>query len=318
MNQQWDIVIVGGGAAGLSAALMLGRCRRSVLVCDSSSQRNLVAEKMYGFLTRDGVSPEDFLSLARRDLKSYPSVVLAGVQVVDVIPVAEHFYVKLQGAVSVRARKLLLATGIVDELPAIPGIDTFFGTSVFACPYCHGWETRNSSIAVYGKGEKAFEMARALTAWSRDIVLLTNGDGNLTETQREMLRKNGVLLDDRPIQKLSGHEGKLSAIEFVEGPPLSRAALFFDTESNQRSPLAKKLGCVFTKNGGLKTDDDQCTSIPGIYCAGDVSKETNFAIVAAAEGARAAVGINKALTREDFDCQAGITDSGFTFATSSG
>jgi thioredoxin reductase len=300
-SEDWDVVIVGAGPAGLSAALVLGRARRRVLICDKGTPRNWAAKHMHGFITRDGIDPKEFRALARAELASYKQVEFRRKSVVAVGRLAggAGFKVKIAPDSVVRTRKLLLATGLLDRLPSVPGIEKFFGVSVFQCPYCHGWEFRDRAIAVYGRGNQGFEMARAMTAWASDIVLCTDG-GRLAPAARRQLQLNGIQLRTVPIAGLEGRKGQLKQIVFRNEDTLSRDALFFDTSSREQSVLSRAIGCEYDSDGGVKCGRYSETSIPGVYAAGNITRDVQLAIVAAAEGTRAAFGINRALTREDF------------------
>jgi thioredoxin reductase len=301
----WDVVIAGAGPAGLSAALVLGRACRKVLLCDTGTPRSWASKEMHGFLTRDCIAPEDFRRLAHEELGRYPSVVFRAIEVTHARrDAAGHFSVTLGRRLRVRSRKLLIATGLFDHLPAIDGIDQFFGTSVFQCPYCDGWETRNAAIAVYGKRRRGFEMARALTAWSRDIVLCTDGASRLSTSDRAHLQRNQITVVEERIERLEGARGQLREIVFRSGRRLGRSALFFDTPASGQSKLAEALGCQFARHGGIKCGQYEATSVPGVFVAGNIIRDVQLAIVAAAEGTRAAFGINRALTREDFERRA--------------
>lgn len=212
--------------------------------------------------------------------------------------------VRLEHRRPVRCRKLLIATGVFDELPPIRGIETFFGKSVFQCPYCDGWELRGEPVAVYGKQKRGFEMARAMTAWSDDIALCTNGPSRLSEEARAQLARNGIRLYEDRIERLDGRNGLMRAVIFAGGGKLPRKALFFDTRTHAQSKLAQSLGCEFTREGGVKSGQYEATNVPGVFVAGNIIKDVQLAIVAAAEGTRAAFGINKTLTREDFAANA--------------
>jgi thioredoxin reductase len=304
-TKDWDVVIVGAGPAGLSAALVLGRARRKVLLCDTGTPRSWASKEMHGFLTRDGIAPTEFLRLAQKELSRYPSVVFHAAEVTTASRRPDgRFEVSIKKRRRVRSRKLLIATGVFDHLPSIKGVEEFFGVSVFQCPYCDGWEVRNAPIAVYGKRRRGFEMARALTAWTRDIVLCTDGAAALSRAEQAQLQRNGIqILEDR-IEQLEGKRGKLKAIIFRNGLRLKRSALFFDTPSSGQSRLAESLGCQFSRHGGIKCGQYEATSVPGVFVAGNIIKDVQLVIVAAAEGTRAAFGINRALTREDFDRKA--------------
>ena len=296
-----DVIIVGAGPAGLSAALVLGRACRKVLLCDNDTPRNWASKAIYGFLTRDGMTPGDFREAARSELQRYSNVSQATAEVLDARKLAGGEFEVCVGARATNCRKLLIATGVVDHLPDLPGIESFFGTSVFQCPYCDGWELRGAPVAVYGKAHAALEIARSLTGWTDDILLCTHGRATLSAQDRRSLDRNNIRILEHRITALRGVAGKLAAIEFENGDSVERAALFFDTSCTGRSQLAASLGCQFNRRGGIRCGQYEATSVPGVFVAGNVIKDVQLSIVAAGEGARAAFGINRALTREDFD-----------------
>lgn len=296
---------MGGGPAGLSAALILGRCCRSVLLCDAGTPRNWAAHEMHGFLTRDGIPPDEFRSQARQQLAPYESVELWDGEVTDITPATENsFRVQLGSGRHEFARKILIATGVVDALPRLPRIEEFWGTSVHQCPYCDGWERRGQPIAAFGRRSRGFEMARAMTAWTSDLVLCTDGHSGLTSEQAQHLARNNIEVIEDRIADLTGKNGHLEAIVYKSGRTLARRALFFDTASSPQSLLAQKLGCQFTHKGGVRCGRYDATSVPGVFVAGNIIRDVQLSIVAAAEGASAAFGINRALTREDFERRA--------------
>jgi thioredoxin reductase len=298
---RWDVVIVGGGPAGLSAGLILGRACRRVLICDSGTPRSWASKAQHAFLTRDGIPPAQFRRLARKELGRYAGVKFRRTEIQSARRTRKgEFMLRAEDGARIVGRKLLIATGVFDRLPSIPGIASHFGTSVFQCPYCDGWEFRNQPVAAYGKGRRGFEMARALTAWTRDIVLCSDGKSTLPGELRNDLRANGIRLREDRIAGLEGSRGTLRAIRFRNGTTLARRALFFDIPATGQSRLAESLGCQFTQQGGVKCGRYEATSVPGVFVAGNIIKDVQLAIVAAAEGARAAFGINRALTREDF------------------
>lgn len=298
----WDVVIVGAGPAGLSAALVLGRAKRRVLLCDKGTPRNWASRRLHGFITRDGIDPKEFRALAHDELARYERVKLRFEQVVGATPLdaGTGFSVKFARGTVVRTRKLLLATGVIDHLPSVPGLKERFGLSVFQCPYCHGWEFRDRAVAVYGRGKRGLEMARAMTAWTSDIVLCTDGPSELTPAAERQLRRNGIELRTSRIARLDGRRGQLSQVVFHNGQALARDALFFDTPSSEQSALARAIGCEYGEDGGVRCGQYSATSVPGVYAAGNITRDVQLAIVAAAEGTKAAFGINRALTREDF------------------
>jgi len=301
----WDTIIIGGGPAGLSAALLLGRCCRKVLVCDAGRPRNRAAYQMHGFLARDGISPSEFRALALQQLERYDNVELWEGEVTDVARDSENrFRVVLNGDRSELARKMLIATGVMDQLPALPRIEAFWGKSVHQCPYCDGWELRGAPIAVYGKRSRGLEMARAMTAWTSDIALCTDGPAGLKASDRQHLARNGVELIEERIADLAGENGQLSEVVFASGRRLPRRALFFDTPCVSQTQIARKLGCQLTRKGSIRCGRYEATSVPGVFVAGNIIEDVQLAIVAAAEGTRAAFGINRSLTREDYERRA--------------
>ena len=296
-----DVIIVGGGPAGLSAALVLGRCRRRVLICDTGHPRNAASHGLHGFLTRDGIEPAQFLRLAREQLRPYETVELRQAEVTGARRLASGFEVTLNNGEVISSRKLLLATGVVDDVPSIEGLAELYGRSVFHCPYCDGWEMRDQSLAVYGRGENGLGLTLELLLWSRDLVLCTDGPAELSEDERQRLAHHEIRIREDRIRRLEGSDGALERIVFANGEPLTRSAMFFSTGQRQASDLAEKLGCKFTEQGCVDTGEYETTNVPGLYVAGDASRLVQFVIVAASEGAQAAVAINKELMKEDLN-----------------
>jgi thioredoxin reductase len=293
----FDVVVVGGGPAGLSAALMLGRCRRRVLVCDVGEPRNRRAEALHGYLTRDGIPPAAFAELGRQELVSY-GVEFRCVGVTRATRRDNHYRVMLANGRTERTRYLLLATGVVDDLPAITGLDECYGRSVFHCPYCDGWEWRDRRLTALGHGAAAVGLALGLRTWSGDVVLCTNGR-RLGGKHRHSIRSNGMAVRTEPIERIDHRNGVLSAIVFASGDPLPRDAVFFTTGQHPQSALALSLGCTLTHRGTVKTGGLCDTNVPRLFVAGDASRDAQFVVVAAAEGVKAAVAINKALQGEE-------------------
>jgi thioredoxin reductase len=296
-----DVIIVGAGPAGLSAALVLGRARRRVVICDAGHPRNESSHGLHCYLTRDGIEPGEFLRIGREQLQQYETVELRRTEVIDAKYLAESYEVSLNTGERLTSRKLLLATGVVDELPELEGLHEFYGTSVFHCPYCDGWEMRDQPLAVYGRGENGLGLALELTFWSRNLVLCTDGPAQLSSEELQRLVRRGVLLNENKIARLDGQAGVLQRIVFTRGEPMAVRGLFFSTGQKQGSELARKLGCKFTDQNCVRTYDYEKTDVPGLYVAGDATRFVQLAIVAASEGALAAVAINKELMKEDLD-----------------
>lgn len=294
-----DVIIVGGGPAGLSAALLLGRCRRRVVLCDAGKPRNHASHGVHGFLGHDGLLPGELLRIGREQLRPYHSVQVRDVMVTDARAIAGGFEVTLADHTRLTARRLLLATGVVDHLPEIEGFAELYGTSVHHCPYCDGWEHRDQPLAVYGVEQRGVGLAEMLQLWSRDVVLCTDGPSHLSAAQRDTLTRRGIRVFEQPIARLEGRDGVLERMVFTDGQALARRAVFFYTGQHARSRLAADLGCEFTERGGVATDDSEMTCVAGLYVAGDASRDVQLAVIAAAEGVRAAFAINRSLLQEE-------------------
>lgn len=294
----YDVIIVGGGPAGLSAALVLGRCRRRVLVCDAGNPRNAASCGLHGFLTRDGILPGELLRIAREQLAPY-DVELRRLTITSAACVGKTFHLVAETGERLACRNLLLATGVVDRLPDIENIADFYGRSVFHCPYCDGWEMRDAAVAVYGRGKAGFGLSLSLKTWTRDVILCTDGPTGLKAFERERLERNGISVRRERVARLEGRDGALEQIVFRNGERLARRAMFFSNGQAQRSTLAASLGCQFTAKGAVHTNRLEGTNVPGLYVAGDASRDVQLAIVAAAEGAKAGFAINTALQREE-------------------
>jgi thioredoxin reductase len=293
----FDVIVVGGGPAGLSAALMLGRCRRRVLVCDRGEPRNSRSKALHGYLTRDGIPPAEFNALGRRELAQY-GVEWRRIAVTSVSRLNGGFRVRLAGGQFERSRFLLLATGVHDELPATPGVRECYGTSVFHCPYCDGWEWRDRRLAVIGRESGSVaKLAMSLLTWSSDVVLCTNTTP-LDNRVRHQLGRSGIVIRTERVAALIHNDGRLERIHFQDADAEPCDALFFTTGQHQQEALAARLGCEFTSRGTVKTGTLSETCVPRVFVAGDASRDAQFVAVAVAEGLKAAVAINRAAQRE--------------------
>ena len=289
----YDAVIIGGGPAGLSAALVLGRCRRRVLLCDSGEYRNAAAQGLHAFITRDGIPPAELRRRGREEIARYGVQAREG-KVDDVGRDADRFTVTLDGE-QAESRTLLIATGVVDRVPEIAGIEDLYGRSVFHCPYCDGWEARDQPLAAYGTGAKGLKLALSLLRWSDDVVLCTDGPAGLRAPQRARLTRHAVTIHEGRVARLEGDDGVLHRIAFHDAEPLDRRYMFFKTGHDQRSDLAARLGCEFDDKGAVKTNSLKGTKMQGLYVLGDASQDMQLAIVAAAEGVKAGFAANEYL-----------------------
>jgi thioredoxin reductase len=287
----YDVIIVGGGPAGLSAATILGRARRRVVVFDDGKYRNEASRGVHGFLTRDGIHPAELRRIAREQLARYE---------VDYfynhVTAAERtglgFAVMLDDGGRVESRMLLLATGVRDHIPDIEGAERLYGCGVFHCPYCDAWEVRDRPLAAYGR--EAAGLAASLKTWSPDVILCTGGPARIKPADDARLQRLGIGVFRRRVVRLEGSD-RLEQIVFDDGTAAPCNGLFFSAGQSQRCDIAGKLGCAFDKKGAVKTGKLEGTNVPGLFVAGDASKDVQLAVVAAAEGAKAAIAIHTAL-----------------------
>jgi thioredoxin reductase len=297
-----DCVILGGGPAGLNAALVLGRARRTVLVFDDNQPRNAVTQESHGFLTRDGVKPDEFRNIAHQEISKYPSVEIRHTRITDVRNHESLFELVVDNSAVVQARTIILATGLRETLPAIAGIHDYYGKSVFSCPYCDGWELREKPLVVIAEeGQRAFHMAKVVWNWSRDVLVCTNGHASLTQEQKETLQRNEIQVVEDTITALVGKNGMLERVMFASHEERTRQGGFVVPQWSQASGFGALLGCDMNALGGIVTDDFGRTTIPGVYAAGDASVVIpSQLIIAAASGSRAAAGVNTDLTESAF------------------
>ncbi|SDC62900.1 Thioredoxin reductase [Sanguibacter gelidistatuariae] len=299
----YDVVVVGGGAAGLSAAVALGRARRSVLVIDAGQQRNLPAAGVHNFLTRDGMSPAELARVGRDEVLSYGGTVLTA-SVRSVTAIGGAFDVVADDGTRVRARRLLLATGLVDELPDVPGLRERWGIDVLHCPYCHGWEVRDQMIGVLASGPMAVHQALLFRQWSEHVTLFLNGRPEPTEEEAEQLAARGVAVVPGAVAGLEVRDDVLAAVLLTHGPRHAVQALVVGPTFTARTELAAALGVATTAHpmgAGtyVVTDETGLTSVPGVWAAGNVSDLMAQVVTSAARGLMVGAAINTDLMNEE-------------------
>jgi thioredoxin reductase len=284
----YDVVIVGGGAAGLSAALVLGRARRRIVVIDSGAPRNAPAEHMHGFLSRDGLPPAELLRLGRIEAAAY------GVDFVEdqVVSIEPGFSVRLAGGETLSARRLLMATGAIDEVPTIPGLEERWGKDFLHCPYCHGWEVRDEPLGLLGAGPGSVEHAHLVRQWSSDLIYFTHSS-EPTRAEREQLAARGIRIVDGEVRHVVVEDDRLRAVVLADGRTVERSALFVRPAMRPRgSDLLAELGCAVDEQGFALVDGAGRTSVAGVWAAGNVANPRAQVITAAGEGSAAAIAIN--------------------------
>ncbi|HEX8362708.1 MAG TPA: NAD(P)/FAD-dependent oxidoreductase [Longimicrobium sp.] len=297
-NETFDAVVVGGGPAGLSAALTLGRGRWRVAVIDAGEPRNAPAAAAHNLFTRDGTPPLELLAIAREQLRPYDTVELRAGRAVDARDADGGFHVQLEDGSTLAARRVVLATGVVDILPDIPGFRQLWGKSVFHCPFCHGWEVRDQPLALLGRGSTAMELSRLLTRWSGDLVLLSDGPAELSGDERAELEALGVGLREERVLRLEPDGHGLAAV-LDGGGRLVRGALYARPPQRQSSDLAGRLGCALTDLGLVQIDAMGATTVPGVFAGGDLVTRMQQVAIAASGGLVAAQGVHHSLAAEN-------------------
>ncbi|MCO5996688.1 NAD(P)/FAD-dependent oxidoreductase [Actinoallomurus rhizosphaericola] len=292
----YDVVVVGAGAAGLNAALLLGRARRTVAVIDAGEPRNAPAAHVHGFLSRDGLSPATLLELGRAEIARYGVRLIQGrVEQID------HGYdVRLVGGPVLKARRVLVATGLRDELPDIPGVRERWGKDLLHCPYCHAHEVRDRPLAVLGTHPGAVHQALLLRDWSDDVIFFAH-TLELTAQDRERLEARGLRIVEGEIEHLAIVGGRLRGVELTDGRAIPRAAAFLFPRMVPRDELLTHLGCAKDDNGWVTTDRTGRTSVASVWAAGNVIDPRAQVITAAGMGSTAAFAINTDLLEEDVD-----------------
>ena len=293
----YDVVVVGGGAAGLSAALVLGRARRRVAVVDAGSPRNAPAAHMQGFLSRDGMAPADFLAAGRTEVSGY------GVELIkdQVVGIEAGFSVRLAGGQVLDARRILVATGVRDELPDIPGVRERWGRDLLHCPYCHGWEVRDQLVGVLGIRPDAVQHALLVRQWSEDVVFFEH-TLDLGSDELVRLEARDVQVVHGAVERLVVEADRLTGVQLVDGQVISRTAVFIRPVNVPHADgLLTGLGCNLDEAGFVTVDATGRTSTSGVWAAGNVVDPRFQVITSAGAGSAAAIAINADLVQEDVE-----------------
>ena len=295
----YEVIIIGGGPAGMNAAVVLGRCRRKVLLFDDGSPRNIRSDGMRNYLTRDNIKPSKFIRLAREEVKRY-AVDIKHTTVISAVKTSKGIFRIIDKENNqYEAKKILIATGLQDNIPNIKGLPELYGKSVFHCPYCDGWENRDKKIGVYARNKNGVELALSLKTWSHHITYFTDGKSKLKPSDQELLDAFNIPVVTHRILSLNSKRGGLRSITFSNNRELACEALFFVNGYSQHSALAGNLGCEIGRKKVVLTNRFQQTNIAGVFVAGDASRDMQFVVVAAAEGAKAGVIINKELQSDE-------------------
>lgn len=307
--ERFDVVIVGGGAAGLSAALVLGRARRRVLVVDAGAPRNAPAAHMQGYLSRDGLPPSELLAIGRGEIAGYGvELVQDTVRGLEPVVAEEHvtgrdrsFRVRLANHPSVEARRVLVTTGVRDDVPDLPGVRERWGRDLLHCPYCHGWEVRDEPLGVLGTVPASVEHALLVRQWSADVTFFAHTH-DLRDRERRQLTARGIAVVDGEVAGLVVEHDRLVGVELVDGRVVARTAVFVRPGIHPHPDgLLAGLGCAVDDTGFVVTDRTGLTSCAGVWAAGNVADPRAQVITAAGAGSAAAIAINADLVRADVD-----------------
>jgi thioredoxin reductase len=293
-----DAVVVGGSFAGLSAAMQLARARRRVVLVDAGRPRNRFAHASHGFLGQDGRAPADIVATGRAQVLAYPTAALRQDEAVHARQDGDGFEVGLASGETLRTRRLVLATGVVDELPDLPGLRERWGVTVLHCPYCHGYEVADGRLGVLAVSEMSLHQALLIPDWSADVTLFTHGAVTPSAEQQADLASRGVRVETRPVEALLGDAPALTGIRLRDGQIVELDALFTASRTRMASPLAEQLGCAFDDGpfGPLvRTDARKETTVPGVFAAGDIARVPHNATFASADGVQAGISAHQSL-----------------------
>lgn len=300
MSEQYEVVVIGGGAAGLNAALVLGRSKRNVLVLDENKARNNVTKASHGYLTRDGVKPEEFKEMGISEIKAYPSVTYIESKVTSLHKEEGLFHIR-GGERHYTAERVIVATGMKDVLPDIKGMEDVYGTTVFHCPYCDGWERREEPLAIFGNDPGLLDYVKLIYHWSKDLIVFTNGPAEISDEEKEDLSIHNVKLIEEPVRELVSENGNLKRVVAESGDVYQRSSGFIlDTSETQSFPLHKYFNIEFTEMGGFYTKDGCETLVEGLYVIGDSRHGFSGLLKAASEGYELAVALNHEMAVNDW------------------
>ncbi|GGB95894.1 NAD(P)/FAD-dependent oxidoreductase [Dyadobacter sediminis] len=301
MNRtDFEVIIIGGSYAGLSAAMSLGRSLRQTLVIDSGKPCNAQTPHSHNFLTHDGETPKQIAASGKLQVEKYPTVHFYDGKAVTGTKTENGFEITTSANKRFTSRKLIFTTGLKDRMPELEGFADCWGISILHCPYCHGYEVRNEKTGIIGNGDAGFETAKMILNWTKDLTIFTNGKSTFTQQQAEKLTEHGIGMVEKEIAALSHDKGKIRRIVFKDNSEAAVSAIYARPPFAQHCDIPEQLGCKLSENGLLQVDMFQQTTVPGIYAAGDNSSFGRAVSVSVSSGAMAGAFVNKALIDEAF------------------
>lgn len=300
IENSFEVVIIGGSYAGLSAGMTLGRAMRKVLIVDSGRPCNAQTPHSHNFITHDGEAPAEIAAKAKEQVLKYPTVGFLEDLVIAAKKSATGFELKTESGKTLSAKKLVFATGLKDRMPDIPGFADCWGISVIHCPYCHGYEVRHQKTALLANGNEAFHFAQVLSNWTKELVLFTNGPVTLDQDQQVQLTKHGITWIETPLSHLTHTDGRMNSLVLNDGSEHAFSVMYARIPFDQHTALPQELGCVLTEQGYLQVDEFQHTSVPGIYAAGDNSTMLRAVSQVVSAGMRAGAILNHELITESW------------------
>lgn len=299
VRQKYDVIIIGGSYAGLSAALVLGRSLRRVLVIDAGQPANRQTPHAHGFLTRDGATPAELSAIARQQVSYYPTVQFWSETVLTAAKTADGFNVITKNGLQFWGRNVLLATGVYDIMPDLPGFAECWGRSVLHCPYCHGYEIHGEPLGILANGDTGYEMSTLIQHWSGPLTLFTDGPATLTQAQQKTLTQLAIPIVETPLLAIEHQGGMLTALRLTDGSRTHPKAVFARVPFRQSSDIATQLGCRMTENGLIETTEFGETTVSGVFAAGDATTLFRQVAIAVASGTKAGAWMNRELITND-------------------
>lgn len=298
--ENFDVVVIGGSYSGLASAMALGRSLRKTMVIDSGAPCNRQTPYSHNFITQDGRPPLAIAADARKQVEQYPTVTFINDWADSVMKTPSDFRIETRSGRQFLARKIILATGVKDVMPDIPGFAECWGISVLHCPYCHGYEVRNEKTGILGNGDYAFEFAQLISNWTRDVIVFTNGPSTLTNDQIERLSRHGIRIIETRVVALKHNAGALANITFADKSSIQLSVLYSRPPFVQHSGIPESLGCELNSDGYIQVDASQKTTVAGVYACGDNATRIRTVANAVAMGTTAGMMVNRELVAENF------------------